>query len=190
MLAVIGTAMLKSLTSYLFGSYLKAHYGSLEIDGAPNWYGTESKEVICLSTYRDGDLSQLDNTKRDAKIQLNKKVGHILEVVIYQNFKNLKPDEEAFLNSIKKDKKLSLFIDANTKFQNIKVDDEENRVFIRTCLDKKSLIKYEKDRIKELSKDLTFYKADKAFDELEGKSHPKSGRDDKAFDELDGKEFQ
>jgi hypothetical protein len=190
MLSIIGTAMLKSLTSYLFGNYLKSQYGSIEIDGAPNWYGTESKELICLSTYRDGELSQLDDTKRDAKILLNRKVGHILEVVIYQNFKNLKPDEETFLNSIKKDKKLSLFIDANTKFQNIRVDNKKHKVFVRTCLDKKAFIKYEKDRIKELSKNLTFYKADKAFDELEGKSYPKSGRDDKAFDELDGKEFQ
>jgi hypothetical protein len=185
MFTVIATAMLKSLTSYLFGGYLKAHYGSVEIDGAPSWYGQEPKEAICVSTYRNGGLSQLDDTKRDAKILLNRKVGHILEIVIYQNFQNLKPDEEAFLNSIKKDKKLSLFVDANTRFQNIKVDNEKHKVFVRSCLDKEAFIKYEKKRVKELSKDLTFYKSDKAFDELDGKSHPKSGRDDKAFDELD-----
>jgi hypothetical protein len=185
MLMVIASAMVKTLTSYLFGSYLKAHYGSVEIDGAPSWYGQEPKEAICVSTYRNGGLSQLDDTKKDAKILLNRKVNHIFEIVIYQNFQNLKPDEEAFLNAIKKDKQLPLFVDANTKFQNIKVDADKHKVFVRSCLDKEALINYEKERVKELSKELTFYKSDKAFDELDGKNHPKSGRDDKAFDELD-----
>ena len=181
----IAFALIKALGNYLFGEYLKAHYGSIEIKGAPSWYGREPSEAICVSTYNNGGLEKLELTKKQSKIKLNKKIGHIVEIVIYQNFKNLKPDEDKFLENIQKDKKLPLFVDAYIKFQNIKVDKNKKMVYVRSCLDKKVFIKYEKSRIKELQKNLAFYKADKSFDELEGKPHPKSGRDDKAFDELD-----
>ena len=189
MILGIATALVKTLASYLFSGYLKAHYGSVEIDGAPSWYGKEPEEAICVSTYKNGDIEQLERTKEDAKLKLQNRVSHILEIVIYKNFQNLTPDEENFLNRIKKDKKLKLFVDANTKFQNIKVDNEENKVFVRSCLDKNGLINYEKVRVKELSKNLTYYKADKAFNELDNKNYNKSGRKDKIFDELDKEEF-
>ena len=185
MISLIATAMLKTLTSYLFGSYLKAHYGSVEIDGAPSWYGQEPSEAICVSTYNKGGLEKLEITKKESKIKLRKKVNHILEIVIYKNFKNLTPDEEAFLNSIYKDKKLPLFVDANTKFQNIKVDEDKHMVFVRSCLDKQALINYEKNRVKELKKDVTYYKEDKAFNELDNKDRPQSGTADKFFNELE-----
>ena len=58
-------------------------------------------------------------------------------------------------------------------------------VFVRSCLDKQALINYEKNRVKELKKDVTFYKEDKAFKELDGKKRPTSGDADKFFNELD-----
>jgi len=189
MVIAVATALVKTLSSYLFSNYLKANYGSVEIDGAPSWYGTESDKLICVSTYRKGGIEKIEFTKEDSKIKLRKKVEHILELVIYKNFKNLTPDEEHFLNSIKKDKKLPLFIDSDVRFQNIKVDEDKNMVFIRTCLDKEEFIKYEKDRVKQLSKNLTYYKADKGFDELEGKKRPQSGRVDKEFEELNNMDF-
>jgi len=181
----IAVALVKTLASYLFGGYLKSHYGSVEIDGAPDWYGQQPDEAICTSTYNKGGIDKLEFTKKASKVKLNKKIDHIIEIVIYKKFKNLKSDEDKFLESIERDKKLPLFIDANMRFENIKVDKDKKMVFVRSCLDKQAFIKYEKSRVKELQKDVTFYKSDKAFDELEGKPHPKSGRDDKAFDELD-----
>ena len=189
MLSIIATAFVKTLASYLFGNYLKAHYGSVEIDGAPSWYGTEPNEAICVSTFRNGGIEELDLTKQDSKIKLRKKVNHILEIIIYKNFKNLTPDEDAFLNSITKDKKLPLFVDGNLKFQNIKVDEGKKKVFVRSCLDKQAFIMYEKTRVKELAKELSYYKSDKAFNELDNKSRPKSGRADKEFDELEKEKF-
>ena len=189
MFTIIATALVKTLASYLFGNYLKAHYGSVEIEGGPSWYGQEPSEAICVSTYRKGGIEELENTKNDSKIKLRKKVSHIIELVIYNNFKNLTPDEDRFLNSISKDKKLPLFVDANTKFQNIKVDEDKKMVFVRSCLDKQAFINYEKIRIKELAKNLVYYKSDKGFNELEGKDRPKSGHVDKEFDELDNEKF-
>jgi hypothetical protein len=120
------------------------------------------------------------------KIKLNKRINHIIEIVIYQNFKHLKSDEEKFLESIQKDKKLPLFVDANMKFQNIKVDKDKKMVFVRSCLDKEAFIKYEKNRVKELQKDLSFYKSDKAFDELDDKKKTNNkDKEDKSFSELD-----
>jgi len=189
MVLAIATALVKTLSSFLFSSYLKAHYGSVEIEGAPSWYRTEPNEAICVSTYRNGGIEELEFTKEDSKIKLRKKVNHILELVIYRNFKNLTLDEEKFLNEISKDKKLPLFVDANTKFQNIKVDEDERKVFVRSCLDKKALIEYEKKRVKEIAKNLSYYKADKGFDELEGKETPNSGHTAKEFEELENSDF-
>jgi hypothetical protein len=182
----IAFALVKTLASYLFGGYLKAHYGSVEIEGAPSWYGSEPDEAICVSTYNKGGLDKLELTKKQSKIKLNKRINHIIEIVIYQNFKHLKSDEEKFLESIQKDEKLPLFVDSNMKFQNIKVDEDKKMVFVRSCLDKEAFIKYEKNRVKELQKNLTFYKSDKAFDELdENKKVKNSDVEDKAFSELD-----
>jgi hypothetical protein len=182
----IAFALIKTLGSYLFGGYLKAHYGSVDIEGAPSWYGTEPAEAICVSTYNKGGLEKLELTKKQSKIKLNKKINHIIEIVIYQNFKNLKSDEEKFLESVQKDKKLPLFVDANMKFQNIKVDKDKKMVFVRSCLDKEAFIKYEKNRVKELQKDLSFYKSDKAFDELDDKKKTNNkDKEDKSFSELD-----
>jgi len=185
MIALIATSLVKTLTSYLFGNYLKAHYGSVELDGAPSWYGQQPDEAICVSTFRDGGLENLELTKTDAEIKLRKRVSGIIDLVIYKNFQNLQSDEEAFLDRIKKDKKLPLFVKANTKFQNIKLDKDENKVFVRSCLDKNALIKYEQKRVKELSRDITYYKADKVFDELDDGSTKGSGRIKDSFDELD-----
>jgi hypothetical protein len=181
----ITIALVKTLASYIFGGYLKAHYGSVEIEGAPSWYGKEPYEAICVSTYNYGGLDKLEITKKESKIKLDKRVKDIIKSVIYQNFKNLKPDEEKFLESIQKDKNLPLFVATNIKFQNIKVDKDKKMVFIRSCLNKKAFINYEKNKIKELKKEVIFYKSDKAFKELDDKKHIKSGRDDKAFEELD-----
>jgi len=189
MVLAIATALVKTLSSYLFSAYLKSHYGSVEVDGAPSWYGSEPDDAICVSTYRNGGIEELELTKEDSKIKLRKKVNHIIELVIYKNFKNLTPDEEEFLNKISKDKKLPLFVDSNTKFQNIKVDEDEKKVFVRSCLDKKALIEYEKNRVKELTKNLTYYKSDKAFDELNGKETLDSGHAAKEFDELENSDF-
>ena len=185
MVLAIATALVKTLASYLFSAYLKAHYGSTEIDGAPSWYGQEPKEAVCVSVYKDGGIEQLNATKNLSKEEVYKKIKHILEVVIYKNFKHLTPDEEAFLNSVKNDPKLKLFIDSNIKFQNILEDEDEKKVFIRTCLDKEGLINYEKNRVKDLVKQLSFYKSDKGFADLENKKRVESGRIDKEFRELE-----
>jgi hypothetical protein len=167
MFEAIILGMAKSLASYLFGGYLKAHYGSVEIDNAPSWYGKEPREAVCVSDYSPyGGIQKIEIVKNRTKIGLKNRIDKIISVVIYQNFKNLTPDEDNFLNRVKKDTKLPLFIEANMRFQNIKVD-KKGRVFVRSCIDKNNLINYEKRRLKKLSKELSYYKSDKAFEEME-----------------------
>jgi hypothetical protein len=183
-------ALVKTLATYLFNGYLKNHYGSIDIEGGPFWYGREPSNEICVSTYRNGGLEELELTKNNAKIKLTKKINNIIGIVIYQNphFKHLKADEEKFLDRIKSDKKLPLFVDANLEYKNIKVDKDKRMVFVRSCVKKDSFIKYEKERIEEIRKKLTYYKADKAFDELKGKKKrniDEFDEEDKAFHELD-----
>ena len=189
MLSIIAIAVLKSITCYLTTAYMKSHFGSVDIQGAPYWYGREDRDEICVSDVKKGDVSQLDTEKKLIKIKLEKKLSKIVQYAIHSNkrFSNLKQDEEAFLNSIINDKKLKWFVGENGYYKNIKVDEDKHMIFARMCVKKDNFINYEKKRIKELSKDLTIYKADKNFNELDGKNQNLNNNDeeDKDFKELD-----
>jgi len=169
MIAVIGLCLVKTLTSYLFGAYLKYHWGSMDLEGAPFWYGREGKDEICVSTFNNGGLDKLDLTKNQAKVKLTKKLSSILEYVTSNDkqFKHLKPDEEEYLENLIKDKKISQFVNLNTYYKNQKIDEDEHRVFVRACVKKDKFIEFEKERVKDLKKNVTFYKGKKAFDELD-----------------------
>ena len=169
MIEIISVCLLKTLTSYLFGAYLKSYWGSIDLNGAPFWYGKEDSDEICVSNYKDGGLDKLDLIKKEAKIKLTKKLSSILEYVVNNDkkFKNLKEDEEEYLESLIKDKKLYEFVDLNSYYKNQEIDKDENRVFVRACVKKEEFIKFEEKRVKELSKNLTIYKGKKAFRELD-----------------------
>ena len=188
MLSIIAIAVLKSITCYVTSSYMKSHFGSVDIEGAPYWYGRENGDEICVSDVKKGDVNQLDTEKKIIKIKLQQKLSKIVQYAIHSNkrFSHLKQDEEAFLNSIINDKKLKWFVGENGYYKNIKVDEDKNMIFARMCVKKDKFINYEKHRVKELSKDLTIYKADKNFNELDGKNQNLNDNDneDKAFREL------
>jgi hypothetical protein len=190
MLEIIVISIVKAITSYVTTSYLKNHYGSIDIQGAPFWYGREPSELICSSTFKYGSMEQIDTAKKQAVIKLNKKLSAVINDAIYENkkFKHLKPDEEAFIQKIINDKQLLKFVTNKIIYKNIKYDEDKNIVFVRGCVTKKDFISFETDRVKELSKELTFYKSDKAFKELNGSEDKFNDRESKAFRELDSTE--
>ena len=188
MLALIAGAAIKAITCYLVTGYMKSHFGSVDIKGAPHWYGREDRDEICVSDVKRGDVTQLDDAKKIVKVKLEKKLSNIVNYAIHSNkkFANLKPDEEEFINSLINDKKLKWFVGQNGYYKNIKVDDDTNMIFIRMCVKKDKFIDYEKNRIKTLQKELSIYKANKNFNELDDKSTPKANdQEDKDFKELD-----
>ena len=68
MFEAIILGMAKSLASYLFSGYLKAHYGSIEIDNAPSWYGKEPREAVCVSDYSPyGGIQKIEIVKNRTK---------------------------------------------------------------------------------------------------------------------------
>ena len=172
MLSLIAGAAIKTITSYLVGAYMKSHFGSVEIEGAPYWYGREDKDEICVSDVAKGNVTFLDEEKQKVKVKLQKKLSLIIENAIHQNkrFSHLKENEIQFLNSIIKDNKLKWFVDENGYYKNIKVDDEKNMIFVRMCVNKNKFVHYEAKRIKEISKKLTMKKANDAFDELDSET--------------------
>jgi hypothetical protein len=187
MVLAIASALAETLASYLFEGYLKANYGSVEIEGAPSWYGSEKRAELCISTFKRGDLESVELAKEDSKIKLEKKLKNIVNVVITKRFENANPDEKRFLETVVSDKKVTTFVSTHTNYKNVKYDEEKKMTFVRNCVLKDEFIVYEKKRLKEMVKELSHYKAGKEFDELNGKS-PKSveSHKDKAFDELDG----
>ena len=186
MIIALAGVLVKTLAGYLFEGYLKTHYGSVDIEGAPRWYGSENNNEICVSTFKRGDLESVALAKADSQIRLEKKLKNIVRVVIKKRFENINPDEKRFLNSVKSDKKVSIFVASHTNYKNIKYDDKRKITFVRNCVLKQDFIDYEKVRIQEMVKELTHFKSDKAFDELNGKQ-PKSVESykDKEFNELD-----
>ena len=187
MIELIAAAAIKAITSYLVTGYMKTHFGSIEIEGAPYWYGRESENEICISDFKKGGIEELESEKEKAKRKLEKKLSTIISYAIHSNkyFSNLKKDEEEFLNSIINDSRLSFLVNKNRYYKNIKVDKDKNIIFIRVCIDKEKFINYEKERIKNLEKQLLYYKEDKMFNEMEGKSINSNNPEDKAFEELD-----
>ena len=187
MLAIIALAAIKAITCYLTTSYMKNHFTSIDIEGAPFWYGRENKEEICVSDATKGGIIEVDKEKKTVKIKLQNKLSNIVSYAIHTNkqFSHLKPDEENFLNSIIKDKKLKWFVDKNGYYKNIKTDEDKHMIFIRMCVRKNDFIKYEKKRITTLQKEISIYKANKEFNELEGKKNNFNDPEDNAFRELD-----
>ena len=167
MLSLIAGAALKTITSYLVGTYMKSHFRSVEIKDAPYWYGREDSNEICVSDVTKGDVTLLDKEKKRVKLKLKNKLSSIVENAIHNNkrFSHLKKDEEKFLNSLIQDEKLKWFVDDKGYYKNIKIDN--NKIFIRMCVNKDAFIKYETKRIKELQKELTIYKSNKEFNELD-----------------------
>ena len=187
MLTAIAVAAVKAITGYLVTSYMKMSSGSIDIEGAPFWYGRELDSEICVSDARRGGVLELDREKKAVKVKLQKRLSSILDSAIHTNsrFSNLKPDEENFLDSIIHDKKLGWFVAQNGVYKNIKVDEDRDMIFIRMCVSKDDFINFEKRRVKTLQKEMTLYRSDKAFDELEGKENNFTDRENKSFRELD-----
>lgn len=188
MLVAIAGVLVKTLVGYLFNGYLKSNYGSVDIEGAPSWYGSEARDEICVSTFKRGGLESVEIAKDDSKIKLERKLKNIVNVVITKRFENESPDDKAFLSHVRSDKKVSIFVASHTNYKNIKYDNEKRITFVRNCVLKQDFITYEKKRLKEMVKELSYHKADKAFDELNGESPKKSPQTpaNKAFEELNG----
>ncbi|MCX8083683.1 MAG: hypothetical protein N3C60_02045 [Calditerrivibrio sp.] len=165
-LEAIAVSLVKTLSSFLFSKMLV--YSDVNIQGAPSWFHKPESAYVCVSTYQEGGLESVDIAKDKAKKMMISKINEIMEIVVYDNYRNLEnKSEKAFVKSFVKDDDLHIFVNKNIDFRNIEYVKKVNITFVRGCVDKNTIIEYEKERIDMIRKKLTHKRADEAFDELE-----------------------
>jgi len=158
-------SLVKTLTSFIFGQILNS--SDISIDGAPSWYMKETRQEICSSSYEYGNLASVDIAKEKSLTILKKRVEDILVIAVNENIKNATDTEKKFLESFLKDRSYEVFILKNGNFKNIDYNKKLSIAFVRVCVDRDNLLKFEEKRIGELKKLLTTKRYNDAFEELE-----------------------
>jgi hypothetical protein len=155
----LANALLKGVWAYATGT---------DIQGAPSWFYKADKSRLCIYEFESGGLEAVEKAKKKAGIAMIKKIDDLIEVVLYDNYKDLKdPKEKDFIQKLGKDDNLHLFVRKNMVFHKIKYDKDLKTAFVKACIDNDVFLKYQKERSKKLAYELTHYRADKNFDELE-----------------------
>ncbi len=168
MLLTIVSAIVSSLVKHVTNCVLD-NFSTVKIQGAPSWYMKRVDGEICVYDYEKGNFSSIDRAKRKAKIKMIKKIDGLIDVVIYENAPKFNTQKEiALMKKFKKDDNLNLFVDKNMKFEKIEYYKNEKEVFVRGCIPVDTVLKYEKNRLKEIKEKVLSIKVKKAFEELEG----------------------
>ncbi|MCA1927741.1 MAG: hypothetical protein LDL13_03695 [Calditerrivibrio sp.] len=169
-LEAIALSLVKTLSSFLFSKMLV--YSDINIQGAPSWYQKADSEYVCVSTYNEGGLEAVDVAKDNAKKLLINKINEIIEIVVYDNYRNLQDkSEKLFISTFLKDEELPTFVNKNIDYKNIEYIEKSKLAFVRGCIGKDTLLGYEKERIGIIKNKLTHKRADNAFDELDNSTN-------------------
>lgn len=180
MLEGIALSLINTLISFMFEQYLHTTQ-EIKIDGAPSWYYQENNKNICSYTYLNGEFYNIDLLKLKLSQKLEKKLININDKVIYQNFDKISSiEEKEIINSFKRNMNFNDFIRFNITFAKIEYEKDVNKLFGKGCIDKKTILSYNKTELRKIIKSVSLYKSEKEFQEL------KSGNSDNSyFNELD-----
>ena len=137
---------------------------NIDIDNAPNWFYKQPSDKICYSYYRNTDLNGIDNSTDIAKIKLANRIRFEIEKAIYKS-KLSKSKKEYMLDKLVLDRDLQKFVDYYSNVLNI--SHKKNKTFVRVCINKKELIKYESNKIKQLKVEYVKQEADEAYKDLD-----------------------
>ncbi len=174
MVETIVITIVKTLTTLLFKHY---------INTTTNQYYQQADNMICSSSYRDGDYSEIEPLKIDIEQLLYKRVKEINEIAIEENLGNIiKSDEMQIVEKFRHDGQLSRFVHQNIQFKSIEYRDEVDRVFGKGCILKTQFLTYSKKRLQQIAREISLYHEHQAFDELENEIYQ---GDNRYFQELD-----
>ena len=187
MLVLITGALVETLVKHMFKNYLDAR-DQIEIGGAPSWYMAPVEDKMCVFTHKSGGLDMIDIAKDNAKLKMIKKINGTIDIVIYENMKNIQNEKEKeVVNKWKKDSNLPVFINQNLDYSRVSFEDEINTTFVRACISNQTIITYQSERLKNIKKEVLKFKSRSAMDEMdmefEGGSTPHKDPND-PFSEL------
>ncbi|MCB9493862.1 MAG: hypothetical protein H6681_00275 [Desulfobacteraceae bacterium] len=177
MLEAIGIKLITVLAGFLFEHGLVS-IDKIQVAGAPSWYYEESNnDYLYVFSYKDGGIETIEPLKMDLEIMMEKRIEDIIEIVIYQNFRDVKdPKEKELVRQFGKDPNLSLFVKSNIKYERIVQQDmrekglifkgRPERTFGSAVLSKKALLDYQEERITILREQIVREQSSKMFDKL------------------------
>ena len=173
----LALALTNTLASFLFEQYL---YSTVEydIDNAPSWFYQEAADEMCTFTYKTGKLESIEIAKQDAHDKMVKRIEKIVIVSVDKYYEDtVSEKEQLLLDTFSKDRRLTLFVDANLRYIKVKHEDNADVTFVKACIPKQQILDYQKKRLGKIQHDLTLHRADQAFDDLD-KEFGDTGKDD------------
>ena len=178
MLVLITSALVETLTKYMFSNYLNS-LDKIDIDGAPSWYMKPVEDKMCVFTHKTGNIDKIDFVKNTTKLKMIKKIDETIDIVIYDNLKNItNKKEKELVNKWKIDSSLPVFINKNLDYSRILYEDDLNAIFIRACISKQTFINYQKERLSIIKKEVLKLKSKRAVNEMENELSGKEQKKD------------
>ncbi|PLX67936.1 MAG: hypothetical protein C0603_07425 [Denitrovibrio sp.] len=167
MIEGIALALMKTLATYLFKNYILMQ-SQITIEGAPKWYMQNVSNQVCVYDHQTGGMEAVDKAKAATYPKMKKELSNILEAVIFDNYSDLKdPKEKKFVMMFKDDPNAQIFIRKTMSFPAIEYKKNEQIAFVKACIQKDVILKYQEKRTKTIKYELTHKRADNAFEELE-----------------------
>lgn len=167
MITVIATALVETLTKHMFKKYLD-EMDKVEIGGAPSWYMVELEDDLCTFAHKKGGFDSIDVAKNDAKFKMIKKIGEIVEIVIYDNMQTVKGvKDKTIVEKWKDDSNLPVFVNKYLNYSRVAYEDEVDTTFVRACIPRQVITNYQTDRLQDIESLVLSYKSDSALDELD-----------------------
>ena len=178
MLEAIILKLVTTLTGYLFSAALDS-FKSIEIEGAPSWYGKSHNSAnLYAYGYARGGIESVEIAREHCKNDMIKRLNQINEVIVYENFRNLKdPKEKALVEAFKNDPELGTFVLRSMKYEKVEhytakektlfTDARPEQTFAGGMIPKQMIIEYQKERLQKIKTSLTTMRFDVGMDELD-----------------------
>lgn len=113
-------------------------------------------------------MEAVDKVKADAYPLMENEIKNILEAVIYEHYSSLKdPKEKKFVMAFKNDPDAPVFVRKHLQFRAIEYKKRERTAFVKACIDKDTIYRYQQERTEKIKYELTHKRADDAFEEME-----------------------
>jgi len=166
MLEGIALTLIKTLASFIFNQYLVSTQ-TIEIDGAPNWYYQSESEKICSFSVIDGDYRNINRLKIDLLHNLQLELKTLNDKAIYQTLNNIESEfDKNVLKEFRHNRELNDFIRFNIKYSKIVYQDDINRVFGKSCINKNLVLHFNQTRLQKIVQRISVHKADVQFQEM------------------------
>lgn len=167
MLESLAFALVKTLISFMFEQHLE-NMQSVKLQGAPRWYAQQTVDHICDSSHSYGKLEVVEDAKSTARRQMVRRIEQAITSVTYDKYRDrTEPTERALIDKFSQDEQLPIFVASSLIYENVEYNDTRMTAYVRICIPKERLVRYQEERVAKLIKVVTHHRSDRAMEELE-----------------------